>query len=555
MLSLMLILFVAVVARSRQSGAELTLDKKIARFAPTTITADVSKLSAGDKKALAKLIEAAKLLDEIYLRQVWDGNVALRARLEKDTSPEGKRRLKYFNIHMTPWPKIDNERTYIPGVPDHKPSGAAYYPDDLGRDEWAQWLITQSDEEQKKAIGFFHVVRRGAGGKLVIKPYSQEYKEFLVPASKLLKEAAALTTNKSLKKYLTLRAKAFLTDDYYASDVAWMDLDSPIDVTIGPYEVYLDELFNYKAAFEAYVTLRDDKETKKLKQFSSYLQDIEDHLPIDPKYRSPKLGAMSPIRVVDEVFIGGEARSGVQTAAFNLPNDERITKEKGSKRVMLKNVQEAKFNTILKPIVEKAIDPSQRSLVAFDPFFTHILMHELLHGLGPNVITVKGKETTVREQMQALSSAMEEAKADIAGLWALQYLIDKGVLPKETEKQYYVTYLAGIFRSVRFGVGESHGRGMALQFNYLYERGAFQFDSASATFRVNFDKIKEMTEALAGEIMTIQAEGDYEMAKNMFSRYANMGRDMQRAIDKMGDIPVDIEPIFPLAAPVSKPVP
>jgi hypothetical protein len=544
-LSCLLMFCVAVVARARQS--DLTLEKKISRFTPTTITADVSRLSAGDKKALTKLIAAARLLDSIYLRQVWDGNVALKARLEKDTSPEGKRRLQYFNIHLTPWPKIDNERPYIPGVPDRKPVGAAYYPDDMGRDEWGRWLIGRTDDEQKKAVGFFSVIRRGPGGTLAVKPYSQEYKQFLVPAAKLLKEAAALTTNKGLRKYLTLRAKAFLNDDYYESDIAWMDLDSPIDVTIGPYEVYLDELFNYKAAFEAYITLRDDKETKKLKDFSSHLQDIEDHLPIDPKYRSPKLGAMSPIRVVDEVFIGGEARSGVQTAAFNLPNDERITKEKGSKRVMLKNVQEAKFNSILKPIVEKAIDPSQRSLVAFEPFFTHILMHELLHGLGPNVITVKGKETTVREQMQALSSAMEEAKADIAGLWALQYLIDKGVLPKETEKQYYVTYLAGIFRSVRFGVGESHGRGMALQFNYLYQRGAFAFDSASATFRVNFDKVKEMTEALAGEIMTIQAEGDYEMAKNMFTRYANIGPDMKRAIDKMDDIPVDIAPVFPLA--------
>jgi hypothetical protein len=534
-------------AFARQSGPEMTLERKIARFTPTKITADVSRLSAGDKKALKKLVEAARLMDSIYLRQVWDGNVALKERLAKDASPEGKERLHYFNIHMTPWPKIDNEKPFVAGVPDRKPIGANYYPDDMGRDEWARWIITLSDEDQKKAIGFFHTVRRGPGGTLVLTPYSKEYKKYLVPAAKLLKEAASLTTNPSLKKFLRLRADAFLSDNYYDSDVAWMDLDSPIDVTIGPYEVYLDELFNYKAAFEAFITLRDEKETKKLKEFSSYLQDIEDHLPIDPKYRNPKLGAMSPIRVVDEVYIGGECRSGVQTAAFNLPNDEQVTKAKGSKRVMLKNVQEAKFNSILTPIVAKAIDPSQRGLVAFEPFFTHILMHELLHGLGPNVITINGKQTTVRDQMQALSSAMEEAKADISGLFALQHLIDKGILPKSTEQQYYVTYLAGIFRSVRFGITESHGRGMALQFNYLFERGAFSFDSASATFKVNFDKVKEMTEALTGEIMTIQAEGDYEMAKNLFARYAKIGPEMQRVIDKMNDIPVDIEPVFPLA--------
>lgn len=544
---LLLLCILSATTTSRQPGAELSLAQKLARFTPTKITADASKLSAGDRKALRKLIEAAKLMDSIYLRQVWDGNVALKHRLRADNSPAGRERLRYFNMHLTPWPKIDDEKTYLPGVPDRKPVGANYYPSDMGRDEWGRWIMSQPDDVQKKAIGFFHVIRRDANGKMTVQPYSAEYKKFLVPASKLLREAASLTTNASLKKFLKLRAEAFLSDDYYASDVAWMDLDSPIDVTIGPYEVYLDELFSYKAAFEAYITLRDEQETKKLREFSTYLQEIEDHLPIDPKYRNPKLGAMSPIRVVDEVFVGGEARSGVQTAAFNLPNDEKVTQEKGSKRVMLKNVQEAKFNSILKPIVAKAIDPSQQSLVAFDPFFTHILAHELLHGLGPNVIMVKGKQTTVREQMQALSSSMEEAKADVSGLFALQHLIDKGVLPKSTERQFYVTYLAGIFRSVRFGVSEAHGRGMALQFNYLNERGAFTYDSVGATYAVNFDKIKEMVEALTGEIMTIQAEGDYEMAKVLFSRYGKITPEMQVVLKKLEGIPVDIDPIFPLA--------
>ncbi len=546
----MILLLLSAVALTqafaRQNDGEPSLAKKIARFVPTKLNVDLSGLSSGDRKALKKLVEAAKLLDSIYLRQVWAGNPALMNRLIADKTPEGRERLRYFNIQLTAWPKIDNEKTYIPGVPDRKPVGANYYPENMSRDEWGAWLIAQPDDAQKKAIGFFSVIRRGADGKLALRPYSEEYKQFLVPAAKLLREAAALTTNASLKKYLKLRADAFLTDNYYDSDVAWMDLDSPIDVTIGPYEVYLDELFNYKAAFEAYVTLRDEKETKKLKQFSTYLQDIEDHLPIDPKYRSPKLGAMSPIRVVDEVAIGGEALPGIQTAAFNLPNDERVTQAKGSKRVMLKNVQEAKFKSVLMPIVAKVIDPSQQSLVAFEPFFTHILAHELLHGLGPNVITINGKQTTVREQMKALSSTLEESKADISGLWALQYLIDKGVLPRSMEKQLYVTYLAGIFRSVRFGATESHGRGMTVQFNYLYERKAFLYDSTSQTFRVNFDKVKEMVEALTGEIMTMQAEGDFEMANNMFNRYASVGPDMQRALDKLSDIPVDIAPVFPV---------
>jgi hypothetical protein len=246
-----------------------------------------------------------------------------------------------------------------------------------------------------------------------------------------------------------------------------MDLDSPIDVTIWPYETYEDELFGYKAAFEAYVTLRDDAETAKLKQFSAYLQELEDHLPIDPKYRNPKLGAASPIRVVNEVFSSGEGNSGVQTAAFNLPNDERVVEQKGSKRVMLKNIQEAKFNKTLIPIARVVLSQSQQRDVSFEAFFTHVLAHELMHGLGPHIIKVGGRESTVRKELKETYSTIEEAKADITGLWALQYLMDKGVLDRQMERTIYTTFLASAFRSVRFGVQEAHGRGIALQFNYL----------------------------------------------------------------------------------------
>src|SRR5438046_6666249 len=262
-----------------------------------------------------------------------------------------------------------------------------------------------------------------------------------------------------------------------------MDLEAPIDVTIGPYETYEDELFGYKAAFEAYVTLRDDAETAKLKKFSQYLQEIEDHLPIDPKYRNPKLGAASPIRVVNEVFSSGEGNSGVQTAAFNLPNDERVVKEKGSKRVMLKNVQDAKFNKTLIPISRVVLDPGEQSALAFDSFFTHILCHELMHGLGPHNITVDGQETTVRKQLKELYSAIEEAKADMTGLWALQYMIDHGIIDKAMERTLYTTYLASMFRSVRFGISEANGRGVEMQFHYLTDEGEIKYDVAKGTFR------------------------------------------------------------------------
>ena len=363
----------------------------------------------------------------------------------------------------------------------------------------------------------------------------------------MLHEAALLTTNASLRTFLNTRADAFLSNDYYESDVAWMDLDSPIEPTIGPYEVYMDGLFNYKAAFEAYITLRNDEETAKLVRFSGLLQEIEDNLPINPAYRNPKLGAAAPIRVVDEIAIGGESRAGVQTAAFNLPNDERVVAEKGSKRVMLKNVQEAKFQAILTPIAERVIDPSQRSRIAFEPFFTHILAHELMHGLGPHSIRVNGTATTVRATMKELSSALEEAKADAAGLFALQYLIDHGKLDKAMEEPMYITFLAGVFRSIRFGINEAHGRGMALQFNYLFDKGAFTYDEPSATFLVKIDKIKDAVRSLTGEIMTIQAEGSYEKAKNLLDTYAVLRAPMQHALERLGDIPVDIAPHFPLA--------
>src|SRR6185436_6725263 len=272
--------------------------------------------------------------------------------------------------------------------------------------------------------------RRDADRKLKLVPYSEEYREFLEPAAKLLREAADLTTNASLKNFLKKRADAFKSDDYYASDVAWMELDAPLEITFGPYETYEDELFGYKAAFEAYVTLRDEGESEKLKKFGGWLQELENNLPFDPKYRNPRIGAAAPIRVVEVAFNSGDGNRGVQTAAFNLPNDERVVKEKGSKRVMLKNVQQAKFEKVLIPISKLVLDPSQQASVDFEAFFTHILAHELMHGLGPNA---------VRKQLKELYSSIEEPKADITGLWALQCLIDKGRVDKKLESTMYTT--------------------------------------------------------------------------------------------------------------------
>jgi hypothetical protein len=527
------------------------IEAKIKRFTPVEITSDISKLSDGDRKALAKLFEATKIMDKLYTRQVWSGNEALRQKLEADASTEGHSRLRYFNLNMSPWSGVDHNEAFVDGVPK-RPAVANYYPEDMTKEEFNAWVEKLPDAEKAKATGFFYTVRREADRNLKPVPYNEEYRELLEPAARLLREAAELTTNAGLKSFLTKRADAFLSNDYYASDVAWMDLDSPIEPTIGPYEVYMDDMFNYKAAFEAFITLRNDEETKKLATFSKHLQDVENNLPIPPKYRNPKLGASAPIRVVDEVLVGGEARAGVQTAAFNLPNDERVTREKGSKRVMLRNVTEAKFQRVLVPIADIAIDSTQRSMIAFEPFFTHILAHELMHGLGPHTLTINGRQTTVRQQMKELGSSLEEAKADISGLFALQYLIDKGVVSKSTEQVMYVTYLAGAFRSVRFGINEAHGKGMTLQFNYLMDAGAFEYDAASGTFRVNFGKVKDAIQRLTGDIMTIQAEGSYEKAKALLDKYVMIRSEMKATIDRMTEIPTDIAPIFPLVDQLKK---
>jgi len=312
------------------------LERKIRRFVPTILTAETSRLSANDRGALQKIIAAAQLYDPLYLRQIWNGNEPLLQELQADATPLGRLRLHYFMINKGPWSQLDENEPFIEGVP-RRPPQANFYPADMTKDEFNTWLTTLSPAEKEKATGYFYTIRRDANGNLKAVPYSEEYREFLEPAGKLLREAAALTTNATLRNFLEKRAVAFASNDYFDSDVAWMDLDSPIELTMGPYETYQDQLLGYKAAFEAYVTLPDEAETAKLRKFSAYLQELEDHLPIDPKYRNPKLGTAAPIRVVNSVFSSGEGNSGVQTAAFNLPNDERVVKEKGSKRIMLKN--------------------------------------------------------------------------------------------------------------------------------------------------------------------------------------------------------------------------
>ena len=534
---------VIVVLSSCTDTKMNSVDSKISRYAPVSLTADLASLSAEERQILGKLAEASAYLDSIYLDQVWSGNLALLEKLRADNSEAGRKVFTLFEIERGPWSSLDDQEAFVDGVP-HRPEGAHHYPDDMTKEEFETWLSGLSEADREAAIGYFSVIRRDADRALTVVPFSQEYARWLEPAARLLHEAAALAKNPTLKQYLSSRADAFLSNDYYASDIAWMELDSNIEPTVGPYEVYMDELFNYKASFESYIAIRNAAETDKLKKFGSYLQDIENNLPIDAKYKNPKLGASAPIRVVDLVATGGEARQGVQTAAFNLPNDERVIQAKGSKRVMLKNVQEAKFNNVLTPIAKIALAADDVQNLSFEQFFTHILAHELMHGLGPHNITVNGQESTVRKEMKELSSALEEAKADIASLFALQYLMDTGVLPKEDERSLYDTYLASTFRSVRFGINEAHGKGMAVQFNYLIDEGAMIYDAATQTFSVDMEKIKPAVAKLTGEIMTLQATGDYDGAKKLLDTYGVLRPETQAVLEKLKDVPVDIAPTY-----------
>ena len=531
---------VTLSGRSRQGTTTMT-----PLFVPVDIAADISGLPANERESLAHVVDAARVMDGLFLEQVWPGNPSLLLDLVTDSTAGGVARLGFFLINKGPWSRLEENKAFIPGVPA-KPEGAGYYPPDATRDEVSEWIDGLTGDARAAATGFFTTIRRGPDGALRAVPYSMEYQGPLAIAAEHLRAAAALTRQPTLARYLSTRADAFMSNEYYDSDIAWMELDASIEPTIGPYEVYEDEWFNYKAAFEAFVTIRDDAETDKLERFGATLQELEDHLPIDPRFRNPALGGLAPIRVVNVVFTAGDANSGVQTAAFNLPNDERVVSEEGSKRVMLKNVQEAKFNMVLRPIVAVALSDSDVDDVSFSAFFTHILMHELMHGLGPhNIVDETGGATTVRQQLRETYSTIEEAKADVSGLWALRYLLDAGMVDRTLVRQMYTTFLASTFRSIRFGINEAHGRGVAIQLNTFLDHGAVTV--TDGRFLVDHDKIPGAVEALTTQLMTIQAEGDYTQAENLLETMGVVRPEVQRVLDRLRDVPIDIQPRYTTA--------
>lgn len=579
--------------KENTESQSLTLQKQMNRYVPIHLEPDLTSLSEGDREALGYILKAAIVIDDIFYEQVWNSNKMLRDWLKghSEFSPFDKLKWAYYSINKSPWSCLDENKAFLStadsavqllteatkpvsgwkgieyraAFPLHKPPGANFYPPDMDKAEFELWKSKLTDKEQNDATGFFTVIKRHDSlssssltqsdgsdqtktkDDLFIVPYSKEYRPFLEKAAELLEKASACSDSPSLKNLLRTKANAFLSNDYYESDIAWMELDSNLDLTIGPYETYEDSLFSYKATFEAFVGIRDDTATSQVKLFGDQLQDLEKNLPMDNIFKSDSISA-APIRVINLLYNAGDVK-GPQTIAFNLPNDERIVNERGTSMVMLKNISEAKFKHILKPIADACIREEQKEYVDFEPYYTHIVCHECCHGIGPHSITLpSGKKTTVRRELQEFHSALEEAKADIVGLWALNFLIKKGLLPKSLSQSMYVSFLAGCFRSIRFGLEEAHGKGQALQFNWLYEKGAFVLQS-DGKFSVDFTMVEDAVESLSREILTIQAKGDKPSAQSLLQSRATLTQPLRMALERIEhmQVPVDIAPVFSTA--------
>ena len=510
-----------------------------AKFVDMPLGVDLSTLDAGDRKALDALIEAADEIDEIYALQVWRKNLEFLRKIEGMAGLEWTPVNEYYRIMAGPWDRLDQMKPFVGTMPH--PEGGGFYPEDMSREEFNAWIQAHPGEKEEFTSLTSIILRTPTGLKAV--PYHEAYAEQLDRAAEALRRAAESTSNGSLKNFLLSRATAFKTDDYFQSDMNWMDLDSPLEVVIGPYETYEDGIFGYKAAFEAFLCVANPEDSKALEIYKSQLPFLEANLPIPDEYKNFHRGSESPIRVVDEVYNAGEAHSGVQTLAFNLPNDERVREAKGSKKVLLKNMMHAKYDAILRPIAAHAMPPEDAARLEFEPYYLFILHHEMSHGLGPGHIVVDGQPTEVRLELKELYSAIEEAKADSLGVYDLYALADRGLVSQSVIDKLPWTYTAGLFRTARFGTYEAHGLGVVIQTNYLLEAGALEITS-EGLFRPVAESFPEAFQGLAHELLMPQALGSHEMAEDLVRKYGTVRPEMQAILDSLGDIPVDINPIF-----------
>lgn len=512
-------------APSNEDSVESKGDSLLSKYTTFVLSADLSKLTEKEQQMIPILIEAAKIMDECFWYEALGDKSAFL-----DTINNEKIR-RFAEINYGPWDRLNNNEPFVPGV-GPKPAGANFYPADMTKEEF-----DAADLPDKTNLYTF--LRRNDQGKLMTVPYREMFKEKVAQAATLLRQAAALAEDAGLKKYLELRAEALLTDNYQPSDLAWMDMKTNrIDVVIGPIETYEDQLFGYKAAHEAYVLIKDMDWSDRLSKYATVLPELQKGLPVPDKYKQESPGSDADLNAYDVVYYAGDCNAGSKTIAINLPNDEEVQLQKGTRRLQLKNAMRAKFDKIMIPINDLLIAEDQRQHVTFDAFFANTMFHEVAHGLGiKNTINGKG---TVREALKEHASALEEGKADVLGLYMIKQLHNKGELEGDLN-DYYVTFMAGIFRSVRFGASSAHGKANMIRFNFFQEYGAFE-RLENGTYRVNFDKLEEAMTALSQKILTLQGDGDYAGVAQLVQEKGNIGAQLQADLDRVdaANIPVDI---------------
>ena len=522
------------------SVSEYDITRQYAKFAEVPMNPDVSFLTATERQVVNKLIEASDYLSKIYLLQRGADYPARRAELAKTGSSI---ELAMFDLHYGPCDGLEDDNTVFVGDTPC-PAGGGFYPADMTKAEFEQWIADHPEDKDAFTSGYT-VIRRTDEGGLKAVPYRVEYADYLKPAAALMREAAAISENANLKRFLYLRADAFLTDEYFESEMAWMDLDGPIEIAIGPYEVYDDGLFAYKTAYESFVTVKNPDESAALAKYKDFLVDMEKNLPVPESYKNFARGFESPIAVTYQVHGGGDNENGVQTIAFNLPNDERVREAKGAKKVILNNVLGAKYDRILSPIGERVLVPEQAELTAKKWMSNNTLFHELSHSLGPGTITVNSEQTTVNAQLKELSSGLEEGKADVMGAYNILYMMDRGELDIADREAFLATYFSGKFRSMRFGTGAAHAKGAAFQYNYFREVGAAEWLPEEQRFHLDFDKLEQAISDLTGKVVMIQGDGSYDNAKAFLDKYLPLDEAAETVLNNLDDIPYDIRPIYP----------
>ncbi|GJL93359.1 dipeptidyl-peptidase 3 family protein [Hyphococcus sp.] len=524
------------IANEAAMADQDALETMRAQFAVVEMDADTSFLTDDERAVINKLNQVGNLMSEIYIRQRSEMNPAWR----KEIAATGNDLLlNLFDLNFGPWDSLNHDAPFYGNI--DLADGAAFYPADMTKEEFDGWIAAHPDDEDAFKSGYT-VIRRTEDGGLQAIPYSVQYREWLEPAAQLMREAADITTNESLKKFLSLRADAFLSDDYYESEMAWMDLNGPIEAAIGPYEVYTDGLFGYKTAFEAFITIKNPEESAALDKYKNFLRDMEGNLPVDDSYKNFKRGFESPIAVTYQLHGGGDNVPGVQTIAFNLPNDERVREAKGAKKVLLNNVLGAKFDRILAPMAEHVLVSEQASMLMKEYMSGETLFHELSHSLGPGTITVDGEETTVNEQLQELYSATEEGKADVMGAYNILYMMERGEMPAAEKENFLATYFVGIFRAMRFGINEAHGRGAAFQYDYYKDAGAFTVEDGK--YRLDFAKLEQAISDLTRDVVILQGNGDYAAAKAFLDEHAVLDDAANNVIASLTHLPVDIQPVY-----------